>query len=172
MCALGHEAGELRTSLVAGEPCPVCLQPVSAIPGESDVSSVAEAEAALRAAQKSVKDAEWRAAAIRGDALDGHARVGRRSARLLAAVDEVPGVETARAALAAIAKEIAAATREREAAATRSQCREEACSALWRRVSPALGRSRRASAGGAGCPRSSCRGRGDARAGLPGRHAR
>ena len=54
---LADEAGALRVHLVAGQPCPVCQQPVATIPAGHDTSHVATAERELNAAQSSSNQA-------------------------------------------------------------------------------------------------------------------
>ena len=48
---LADEAGALRAHLFPGQPCPVCEQPVSAVPAGHDASHVAAAERELASAQ-------------------------------------------------------------------------------------------------------------------------
>ena len=48
---LADEAGTLRARLLAGQPCPVCEQPVQAVPAGHDTSHFAAAEKELASAQ-------------------------------------------------------------------------------------------------------------------------
>ncbi|MGO9690489.1 MAG: hypothetical protein ACLP2X_18330, partial [Syntrophobacteraceae bacterium] len=48
---LADEAGTLRARLLAGQPCPVCEQPVQAVPAGHDTSHFAAAEKQLASAQ-------------------------------------------------------------------------------------------------------------------------
>ena len=49
-----HRAHDLATTLVAGQPCPVCRQTVSVVPTEDDVADVDDARARKRRAEASV----------------------------------------------------------------------------------------------------------------------
>jgi exonuclease SbcC len=112
---IGHEAVHLRATLVPGEPCPVCLQRVPAIPDGPDLSSVSDAEAARKSAQKRVKDAERQATAARGEVVAAESMLAA-AREALSVADTDADVSEVRTVLAGIIEESAAATRERLAA--------------------------------------------------------
>jgi DNA repair protein SbcC/Rad50 len=125
------QAAALRTHLVAGEPCPVCTQPVAVVPAVRADSAVKRAEAAGKKARAAAD-----AAARRVDELDATVReldrtltAARTQAELLAArlaeladrLAGAPSVETLREELAGIAD---TERRLGEAAATVRRARE------------------------------------------------
>ena len=77
-----HRAHDLATTLVAGQPCPVCRQTVPAVPTEDDVADVDDARAKKRRADASVVAArQAHESADRHRADDHHeARLDRGSA--------------------------------------------------------------------------------------------
>ena len=108
------QAAALRTHLVAGEPCPVCTQPVAVLPELPADSAVKRAEAAgkraRQAADAAAKRVEQLDATVRE--LDRTLTAARTQAELLdrrlAELDErlagAPSVETVRDELAGIAE--------------------------------------------------------------------
>lgn len=145
-------ATALRRHLIAGEPCPVCTQPVAAVPEPPDGSPLAEAEragkqarAAADAAERLVaeRDAVAREldralAAARAQAEAITARIGELDER----VAEAPPPETVRRELTSIAglerrlAEATAAVRTAREAARRARTEAEAAgrrvTAGWR----------------------------------------
>jgi DNA repair protein SbcC/Rad50 len=86
---LADEAGALRAHLQPGQPCPVCEQQVTTVPGGHDTSHVAAAEKELASAQSRCDQAA-----------DEHARLDRDHRDTAAArAETLRHVETARADL-------------------------------------------------------------------------
>lgn len=98
--SITHRAAALRAELVAGEPCPVCAQPVARVPPADGASELAAAETALRDLDRRVleaRTAESSAAAVempaatRLTAARQHAdALGRRVAELPADLPRDP----------------------------------------------------------------------------------
>ncbi|GAA2528235.1 SMC family ATPase [Pilimelia columellifera] len=103
-------AAALRAHLVVGADCPVCAQPVAALPAPGDGGTVAAAEAAghaarttADAAEKAVAKADAAAQAARGRWERASAERDQwraQQARLLAKLADSPGQQTLRAQLA------------------------------------------------------------------------
>ncbi|QSB16463.1 SMC family ATPase [Natronosporangium hydrolyticum] len=125
------QATALRAQLHAGDPCPVCTQPVAEVPPLAEDSAVARAEAAGKQARAAADRAERRLAerdvAVRDlDRASTAARTRAESldaqvAELAATLADAPPVATLRADLAAIA---ATEQRVQEAATAVRQARE------------------------------------------------
>lgn len=124
-----HAAADLAAHLVPGQPCPVCAQPVAAVPATAAPTSlrdadaaVAAAEAELTAARRAATDAAGLKA--RADSAVEHARqrLAEVDARLRDAPDEtevarrLDAVAAAERTLAAARRDAAAARRRRQAA--------------------------------------------------------
>src|SRR5215468_7338610 len=58
-----HVAADLRTHLVAGQPCPVCDQGVTTLPAPLDAMAIEDARSELDRATAAVKTAQKRASA-------------------------------------------------------------------------------------------------------------
>ena len=103
-------ARSLRAELVAGEPCPVCAQPVTTVPKVGRAPAVAAAEKAVKAARNRVADARaisQTAAGAVATAEARHAAAVTRSAELdVDATAEAERRRRADAALAAVASEL------------------------------------------------------------------
>ncbi|MGZ5288929.1 MAG: AAA family ATPase [Actinomycetota bacterium] len=103
-------ARSLRAELVAGEPCPVCAQPVTTVPKVGRAPAVAAAEKAEKAARNRVADARAVSQAAAGAVATAearHAAAATRSAELdVDATAEAERRRTADAALAAVASEL------------------------------------------------------------------
>lgn len=120
---LADGAAAIRTHLVAGEPCPVCEQPVADVPAVPAGSAVAAAKAAGQAARKAAEAAERtvaeRDAAARqlertlDRARAQHEQLTGRLGALDARLADSPGPAALRAelaGLAALARELDSAT--------------------------------------------------------------
>ncbi len=95
---LSDEAGTLRAHLQPGQPCPVCEQPVTAVPAGHDTSHVAAAEKQLAAAQSG-----------RDQAATEHARLDRDHRDTAAArAETLRYVETTRTDLHAALRDLRA----------------------------------------------------------------
>jgi exonuclease SbcC len=107
------QAAALRTHLVAGEPCPVCTQPVAMVPETPADSAVKRAEAAGRKARKAADAAAKRVGELDATVreLDRTLTAARTQAEVLATrlaelagrLAGAPSVETVREELAGIA---------------------------------------------------------------------
>jgi exonuclease SbcC len=96
---LADEAGALRAHLLPGQPCPVCEQPVRAVPAGHDTSHVAAAEKELAPAQSRYDRA-----------VKEHARLDRNHRDTTAArAETLRHVETARAELRTALRDLNAA---------------------------------------------------------------
>jgi exonuclease SbcC len=122
-----HRAAALRGLLVVGEPCPVCEQPVSAVPHHEEPTELAQARAArdlasedAATAARAARDAE--VAVARADERASRAQADRR--RHHDALEGAPAADDVATALARIAasdRAVAAAESARDRAATERQ---------------------------------------------------
>ncbi len=103
-------AAELRATLAAGEPCPVCRQPVATLPKAGRRPGLATKQKAVDKAARAEERAEQELTA----AIEGAAAAGRD---LAAARERAASAEQAMSAAAARVQEVAAARAEAAAAA-------------------------------------------------------
>ena len=103
-------ARTLRAELIEGEPCPVCAQPVVAVPKAGRAPAVAAAEKAVTTARGRVETAREAARTATGALATAEARqaaAATRSAELDAQAEgATEGLRVADAALAAVASEL------------------------------------------------------------------
>jgi exonuclease SbcC len=101
-----HLAADLRTHLVAGQPCPVCEQPVATRPGPLDARAVEEAQIRLDQAVAAADGARVRAAAAvaaEAKAASGLEALSGQRARHLKALAALLAGPLARANLTTVA---------------------------------------------------------------------
>jgi DNA repair protein SbcC/Rad50 len=101
-----HLAADLRTHLVAGQPCPVCEQPVATRPGPLDARAVEEAQLRLDQAVAAADGARRRAAAAvaaEAKAASGLEALSGQRARHLKALAALLAGPLAKANLTAVA---------------------------------------------------------------------
>ncbi|WP_214368694.1 AAA family ATPase [Pseudonocardia sp. H11422] len=132
--ALADRAAALRLSLVAGEPCPVCEQPVTTAPGARATGDLSSADDAVTAAEDALEAAraeESAAAAAEQRAAAEHEKAADEIARLRAALaDAPPSAEATADALAAL-DQLARSAEQADAAVRRARReREDAARAV------------------------------------------
>jgi exonuclease SbcC len=122
-----HAAHGLRSTLVSGEPCPVCEQTVATIPKAKKAGDLGKAETALENAEKALTKARESASEVRkraaverdrsGSLTDAHAKVAAAVAEARAAIEGVVGkVKDPVAEIDDRLEKLDAATAAREAA--------------------------------------------------------
>lgn len=139
-----HSAAHLATSLVVGQPCPVCAAVVVRLPGTGPVAALDRAEAELDAAEVSARRAEQAAAAAA-------AELTRREERRLAHLEQLAEAQARTAghpdaaALEAVIEQALSARRDvaerRSAEEAARSAREETRQALAATAGP-LGEAR------------------------------
>lgn len=100
----GADAADWIAQLVAGEPCPICQQPVSDVPDHVGHDELGEREAAAAAAQRSMTESTSTAAkaAARCESLQTTlAELTKTESEIAAALADVPDVDELTEALAA-----------------------------------------------------------------------
>jgi exonuclease SbcC len=162
------QAAALRTHLVAGEPCPVCTQPVSVVPATPADSAVKQAEAAGKKARKAADAQAKRVGELDATVreLDRTLTTARTQADVLATrlaeldgrLAGAPSPETLRGELAEIADterrlgEAAAAVRKSREAHRRAAAEADAAGQRLRTAWRDFDAARDALAGGGGAP--------------------
>ncbi|MDP8958689.1 MAG: SMC family ATPase [Actinomycetota bacterium] len=102
-----HAAHHLAASLVTGEPCPVCLQPVEEIANQEAPPGFQEAQQAHADAEQARTAAQQHHRAVREERLRAEARVGdlcRRLEDLASRLSEHPDLQALEATLEVIAR--------------------------------------------------------------------
>jgi exonuclease SbcC len=145
-------AASLRVHLVAGEPCPVCVQPVATVPAMPKTPALTAARAKLATAEKAAGSAEAQAATLDRTAREldrllaaataQHDESARRLAALADQLSGAPDLSTVEAELAALAgvetklaaaaEAVRAARQDSRGASTRVRSAQERLRGAWR----------------------------------------